>query len=265
MGDGTLPSALEHLEEIRQTAAGKSLVIFLDYDGTLTPIVSSPEKAVLAQEMRNRIERLSKRYMVAVISGRGLRDVQQHVGVEGIYYAGSHGFEIAGPRGEQEEYEPGKEFLPVLDDVEKEIRAELEGIEGVFIERKKFSLAIHFRQTRQDDLEAVKSAADRAAKQHAGLRLSSGKKIYELQPKIDWHKGKALHRVLELAGLDNTDVVPVYIGDDVTDEDAFRAIRSGGVSIVVGNEPRPTQARYALRNTDEVGRFLEALASSEGG
>jgi trehalose-phosphatase len=261
----SLPSALESIEEIRRETKGKRLAVFLDYDGTMTPIVRKPEDANMSESMRRTVRDLAGRCTVAVISGRNLSDVKARVGVEGVIYAGSHGFEIAGPKGMHVKSEKGSDFLPVLDRAEKMLQEELGRIQGSQVERKKFSIAVHYRQVEQKDLDAVKDAVERVAKEFPDLRESSGKKIFELQPDIDWNKGKALLWLLEKLDLDGPDVVPLYIGDDTTDEDAFEVLAERGIGIIVRDGPRPTKARYALEDPDQVRTFLEALISEAGG
>ncbi|MGD8617373.1 MAG: trehalose-phosphatase, partial [Gammaproteobacteria bacterium] len=134
----SVPSALERLDEILQRAAGRRTVIFLDYDGTLTPIVERPEQARLAPRMRRTLERLADRYTVAIISGRDLHDVRQRVGLENPFYAGSHGFDIAGPRGSGQAPPEAEAALPELDAAETELREALRAVDGVLIERKRF-------------------------------------------------------------------------------------------------------------------------------
>ncbi len=259
-----LPSALESLGDIEEFLREKEIVVFLDYDGTLTPIVDSPDLAVLSPDMRRTVKNLADVCTVGVISGRDLRDVRNMVGIDGIVYAGSHGFEIEGPKSRRAELQQGKDFLPALEEAEKQLRDILRPVEGVLVERKKFSIAVHYRKVRKDDVQQVEDGVDRVLEQSSGLRKSFGKKVYELQPEIDWNKGKALFWVLDALDLDGPDVLPFYIGDDATDEDAFRAIEDRGIGIVVMNRPRPTRARYALKDPDAVGRFLEALRTVIG-
>jgi trehalose 6-phosphate phosphatase len=259
---GSLPSALERLEEINALVGDRRLAVFLDYDGTLTPIVRRPQDAVLSEEMRGVLRQLAGRCTVSIVSGRDLRDVQGLVGIEEVYYAGSHGFEIVGPKGSGLKSEQGREFLPVLDQAEQELHSALDGISGIVIERKRFSIAVHYRSVGDDDISTVTEAVDQVATSHSELRKGHGKKVIELQPDIDWDKGKAVLRLLEVVTTKPHGVIPLYVGDDVTDEDAFRVLQDRGVGVVVREGPRPTAARYALENPDEVRRFLEALISS---
>ncbi|HKI49307.1 MAG TPA: trehalose-phosphatase [Desulfobacteria bacterium] len=254
-----LPDALSHLDRIEREMEGKTPAVFLDYDGTLTPIVNSPDAAVLSPSMRRTVEGLAKRFMVAVISGRDLGDVRKRVGIPGIFYAGSHGFDIAGAEGRRKTFRQGAEFLPELDEAECRLREMLEKTEGVFLERKKFSMAIHYRNVPKEKTGDVKSAVDEVVSRFSGLRKSSGLKVYDLQPDIDWNKGKALLYVLEALSPDDPLILPIYIGDDTTDEDAFRTLRIRGIGIVVMDEARPTQARYVLKDPEAVQTFLESL------
>ena len=132
---------------------------------------------------------------------------------------------------------------------------------GVLLERKRFSIAAHYRQADESAVVNVKQAVDEIAARHRELRTIAGKKVYELRPDVDWDKGRALIWLLETLGLAQSEVLPLYIGDDLTDEDAFRAIRQCGVGIVVSEQPRWTTARYALKNSTEVERFLDELVA----
>jgi trehalose 6-phosphate phosphatase len=250
-----LPSALEHVSEI--AGGNRHLAVFLDYDGTLTPIVSQPEKALLSDSMRQTLQALATRASVAILSGRDLDDIRNRVAIDGIVYAGSHGFDIAGPRGLQRQ--EGTEFLPALDVAEKELRERLADSAGTLIERKRFSIAVHYRKVMESDFPKLERAVSEVAARHRELRRIDGKKVYELLPDIDWDKGKAVLWLLETLGLERADVRPIYIGDDQTDEDAFRALGQFGVGILVTEKPRHTAASYSLKDPREVDRFLRKL------
>jgi trehalose-phosphatase len=250
-----IPSALEHVQDI--AGGNRQLAVFLDYDGTLAPIVSQPEKALLSDSLRRALQALVMHAPVAILSGRDLDDVRQRVNISAIVYAGSHGFDIAGPRGLRKEL--ATEFLPRLDMVEKEVGKQLAGIPGAHVERKRFSIAAHYRNVNESDIHKVERAVSEVAARHRELRKMDGKKVYELLPDIDWDKGKAVLWLLENQGLERAKVRPIYIGDDRTDEDAFRALGQRGVGILVSEQPRATAARYALKNPAEVERFLREL------
>jgi trehalose-phosphatase len=250
-----IPSALEHVQDI--AGGNRQLAVFLDYDGTLTPIVSHPEKALLSDSMRQALQSLVMQAPVAILSGRDLDDIRKRVNIGAIVYAGSHGFDIAGPRGLRKEM--ATEFLPKLDMAEKELGKQLAGIAGARVERKRFSIAAHYRNVNESDVSKVERAVSEVAARHRELRRMEGKKVYELLPDIDWDKGKAVLWLLETSGLERAKVRPIYIGDDRTDEDAFRALGQRGVGILLSEQPHSTAARYALKNPAEVERFLREL------
>jgi trehalose-phosphatase len=250
-----IPSALEHVQEIAQS--GDRLAVFLDYDGTLTPIVSHPEDAWLSESMRQTLRSLAARMPVAILSGRDLDDVRGRVLVDGIVYAGSHGFDIAGAGGLRRQL--GDAYLPVLDAAENELREALDDIAGAQLERKHFSVAAHYRNVNENDADKVALAVHAVAAKHGELRRIDGKKVYELLPDIDWNKGKAVLWLLETLEVERGKALPIYIGDDRTDEDAFRALEKRGVAILVSEHPQATAANYCLNNPEEVERFLQKI------
>jgi trehalose 6-phosphate phosphatase len=264
-----VPLALERWPEIAGRLAGRRLALFLDYDGTLSPIVQRPELAVLPVATRAVVRRLARRGPVAVLSGRRREDVAGLVDLPELYYAGSHGFDIAGPPPAPGEpplrHEVGRGVPARMERVAERLRRELAGIPGVLVENKRFAVAVHYRLVDDRDLPRVEAAVDRAvgdAADPAGrLRKTGGKKVFELRPDIDWDKGEALVWLLGRLGLDRPEVVPLYLGDDVTDEDAFAVLRDrGGIGILVSEEPRPTAASYRLRNPAEALELLTRLA-----
>ena len=250
-----IPSALEHVEEIAR--GGDRVAVFLDYDGTLTPIVSHPEDAWLPESMQQTLRSLAARVPVAILSGRDLDDVRGRVLVDGIVYAGSHGFDIAGAGGLRREL--GAAYLPVLDAAETELRGALDEIPGAQLERKHFSVAAHYRNVNETEAFKVALAVEAVATRHRELRRLNGKKVYELLPDIDWDKGNAVLWLLETLGLEGSNALPIYIGDDRTDEHAFRALEKLGIAILVSEQPQETAANYWLNNPEEVERFLHAL------
>ncbi len=258
-----LPSALECFEQIEQATGRRGLVVFLDYDGTLTPIVDRPEDADLADDTKEWIQQLARQCPVAIVSGRDLKDVRQRVGLPDIYYAGSHGFDIAGPENETMGEGLGDRFIPRLDQAEERLHQKLAGIEGSRLERKKYALAVHYRLVAEDRIAEVEQAVREALAQTGGLRLSGGKKVFELRPDVDWDKGKAVRWLLtEALGLETDAVLPIYIGDDVTDEDAFKELHDDGIGILVDGEGyrQDSAAHFRLKDPNEVRHFLQRLS-----
>lgn len=246
------------LRDVLRESAGRGLAVFLDYDGTLTPIVERPEAAVLNEDVRAVLRALARRCPLAVVSGRDLSDVRGRVGIPELYYAGSHGFDIEGP-GVRHEHPLALAGAESLHDAAERITRDTLGIEGVQLEVKRFAVAVHYRRVREIEVPAVRTAVERALARHSGLRLTEGKKVLDLQPDIAWDKGRAILWLLQALQLDRKNVVPLYIGDDLTDEDAFRVLRHRGLGIAVQEHPRRTAARFTLRNPDEVQGFLSGL------
>lgn len=253
------PSALVHWDRLKQKFSGRRVAVFLDYDGTLTPIVSRPELAVLSVAMREVVRELASVCSTAIVSGRGREDVARMVQLDNVYYAGSHGFDITGPDGSHIQYEVDGSLQPLIDEVSKELTRQVQGIEGALIENKRFSLAVHYRMVAEAYVPGLEGIVDRAVKEHPRLRKAYGKKVFELRPNIDWDKGKALLFLLGALELDGPEIIPLYIGDDTTDEDAFAAISDRGIGILVTDAPHPTAAGYSVQNTDEVEEFLNLL------
>lgn len=258
-----LPSALDPHLGVLPCLRGQRLAVFLDYDGTLTPIVARPDLAVMPEVMRETVRALAEHCPVAIVSGRDRVDVQQLVGLETLYYAGSHGFDIVGPHGAPIQHRVGDAFIPALDRAEADLHRRLEPIDGALIERKVFSIAVHVRHVADDRASEAEAHIDAVLTQEAGLRKGHGKKVFELQPAIDWHKGRAVLWLLSALGLEDPSTTPLYLGDDVTDEDAFEALsRTGhGLGILVAETARPTAAQFILRDPEEVRQFLQQLAS----
>jgi trehalose-phosphatase len=269
---GAIPNALDKVKALARHFAGKQAVVFLDYDGTLTPIRDRPEEAVISDSMREAVQRLAERIPVIVVSGRDRAVVQHLMGLDNLIVAGDHGFDVWSPTGGAIQHEEGASFVHLLRDVEATLDVELAHIPGVLIEPKKFSVAIHYRLVSEEQRPRVKEIVDATLNEHPKeLKVTPGKMVFEIQPKLDWDKGKAVLYLLKTLNLDRGDVVPIYLGDDITDEDAFRALIGRGIGIVVGsaNDPenarRATAATYELNTVGDVERFINKLATLDIG
>ena len=264
---GALPDALDPAAGVAARLGDATPAVFLDYDGTLTPIVDRPEDAVITEGMRETVRRLAKRCTVCVVSGRDRAVVQDLMGVHDLVVAGSHGFDIWSPTEGTIEHEAASGFEDLLEDVTERLRRELAGVDGVVIEPKRASVAAHYRLVPESERPRVTEVVEALLAEHPDeLKVTPGKMVYEVQPKLEWDKGRAVLHLLGVLGLDHDGVVPIYVGDDVTDEHAFRALAGRGIGIFVGDPDdrevagRTTAADYSLRSIDEVERFLDTLA-----
>lgn len=263
---GDLPGALGS-DALKTRLDGRRPAVFLDYDGVLTPIVARPEDAVWSDSMRRTVLALADRCPVCIVTGRDRKVVQKLMGVDALHVAGSHGFDIWSPEEGQIVHETLGDFTDLISDTTDTLRARLGDLEGVSIEPKRASVAVHYRQAEPEiraRVHDIVQAVLDADREH--LTVVPGKMVYEFTPAIDWNKGKAVLHLIDVLGLRSDDIVPIYLGDDITDENAFRALRGRGIGILVGSADDPemagrtTSADFALESVDDVERFLSTVA-----
>lgn len=261
------PHALTTFNALRDALGGRKPALFLDYDGTLTGIVPRPEDAVLTDDARAVVRRVAEVLPVAVVSGRDRPDVEKLVGIGNLIYAGSHGFDVELPEGGHLENPISGDWSKTLDACEARLHEGLDPIEGALVERKKFSIACHYRLVSEADYARFREVLDGVEADFPDLKEKTGKKVFELQPNIDWHKGKCVLWLIEALKLDRPDVAPMFFGDDVTDEDAFRALQTvdGGLGVIVSGPEddatdRQTAAGFRVSDPDEVLELLKRLA-----
>jgi trehalose-phosphatase len=238
--------------------AGRPLCLFLDFDGTLSPIVPDPAAASISAGLRATVRRLADRQTVAVISGRDLDDVRRRMGIEGLFYAGSHGLDIVGP-GRAMAHPDAEAAAGAVDRAESALHQLVGEVPGTVIERKRFSVAAHYRMVDPAHAERVKTAAVRAAAADDRLQARHGKMVVEILPDIAWDKGRAVAWLLEALTVDPRETLVIHIGDDETDEDAFLALAGRGLGIFVGPEANASLADLRLEDPAAVETFLEGL------
>lgn len=259
-----LPHAMDGVDGwLAEWRSAGSIILLLDFDGTLAPIVDRPEMAALPAATKRALEQLSAQETVhvAIISGRGLADARDRVRLDGVWYAGNHGMEIHGP-GIDRVHPEARAARPELERARAAIERAIGGIEGAFVEDKGLTLSVHYRLTPRDEVGAVRAAVERAVAAAPSLRMTEGKEVLEVRPRIDWDKGRAVEFLLEQLAPE-AGVPVLYIGDDRTDEDAFRALRRSGrgEGVVVADPPPPSsEASSYLSAPSEVATLLERLA-----
>lgn len=205
-----LRNALGETGALTGRIAGRQPVVFLDYDGTLTPIRDRPQEAVISNSMRKAVQRLAERVTVIVVSGRDREVVQRLMGLDNLVVAGDHGFDIWSPTGGSIQHEEGASFEDLLREVETKLRAELASIPGILVEPKKFSVAVHDRLVPKQQRPRVKEIVDATLGEYPQeLKVTPGKMVFEIQPRLDWDKGQAVLYLLRALRLDRDDVVPI--------------------------------------------------------
>ncbi len=265
---------MEHLFDaldglLGKAALAKRILLFLDYDGTLTPIAKRPELAVLPGKTRRILRGMaeSRRMTLGIVSGRSLGEIKRLVGIDGIYYAGNHGLEAEGP-GLSYLNSQAARSKPAIERLYAELAEKLRGIGGVTVEDKGYSLAVHYRRASAAGEQAAKKIfAETAGRYRAegAVRTAENKKTLEALPPADWGKGKMLLEIIRRIGGQGKDALTIYMGDDATDEDAFRALKPEGVTVLVSASQRDSHAGYYLRSVEEVTEFLKRLTEAADG
>jgi len=250
----------------KRLKAARRVLLLCDYDGTLTPIVDRPELADLSEKARQMLQALARQshITVGIISGRALADLRQRVGISNVIYAGNHGLEIEGP-GIGLVNPLAAEMRPVFRLLNQVLNKALAPIRGVQVEDKGLTISVHYRMVEEGKSGEVTNAFERViatARSLGKVRITSGKKVYEVRPAVEWDKGEAIALLIERFGKTKTkkELLPIYLGDDQTDEDGFRVIgKHEGISVFVGEDTRKSAARYYLKSPAEVEQFLERL------
>jgi len=328
----THPCALQNFDSILKLANNKLVTVFLDYDGTLTPIVNNPDAAYLSEYARDAVRQIATYFPTAIVSGRGREKVEQFVQLKELFYAGSHGMDISPPKSslfnndntgssaasllasssslssEVESFQPAAAFAPLMNEVFNQLQENIHDIPGATVEHNKFCVSMHFRNCDVADYPRVVNATERVVaalnRQHSQqqqdgndngnddamevedddttsatninngtiipphietegkLRITRGRKVLEVRPRIDWDKGTALEHLLKMLGLsDPSKLFAIYIGDDRTDEDAFKVLKKSnlGGGILVSSRPKDTDSLWTLKGPPEVATFLHRL------
>lgn len=280
--------------QIKQKLRNKTLAVFLDYDGTLSPIVSVPSEAVLPDATRLLLSHVSSAYPTAIVSGRKIETIQNFVKINHsqLFYAGSHGFDIRSKNNNKIK-DIAEEFLPLLNKFRDQCQAEIQShnIAGATVEDNIYSITIHHRNVKDEKQEEELKNIIRKllADVDKQLQMFDGKKCFEVRPRLDWHKGQAVNELLKVMfpnEQERQQVVPIYVGDDTTDEDAFHFLRyqyekvhshhhhhqdhhptsdeeikclTVLVKAKFQSAHKLSHAQYQVENTEEVSQLLQRL------
>jgi trehalose-phosphatase len=235
------------------------LHLIVDFDGTLSEIVATPDLAVPVEGARDVLHRLGHVCPVAVVSGRPVRDLRRRLDPEDhLTLAGGHGTEVVHPDGTEDALVDPADVKDVLDAVEQALQDVLDVSLGWLVERKPASIAVHHRQVADpgQTLLKVRRVLDDHANHPPGFVVSDGKAVTELRP-----AGVTKGTVVERLAAAEPGRHMVVIGDDVTDEDAFRAaVALGGTTVVVADDGRESAAAFRLAGPENVVHLLQAIA-----
>lgn len=237
----------------------RKLLLMLDFDGTLVPIEDTPEKAIPTAETLHTLKILANNrdIVLAIISGRDIEDLMKIIPLEEVILAGGHGAEISFPGGNKIQYIKRSELSPLLAFLADRIRKIIAVKKGFLVEEKKTSLAVHYRLAESNTATEVLSIFRNFSQPYMErfkLEYLEGKKVLEVRPKLV-NKGTAVGYLKAKYA----EYYPVYIGDDTTDEDAFKIIKACGTSVLVAEEGHPTAADIILKEQGEVLKFLQIL------
>ena len=236
------------------------VILLSDYDGTLVQISKSPELAVLPREMKELLRALSKSIKIVVVSGRQLSELKALVGLRKVYYVGNHGFEISGPKMRLVRPEAIR-TATMIAQICQRLRERLGSTKGVIIEDKGATASVHYRMVKKSGAAALRRVFAETVDPYlktGEIRITTGKKVLEIRPNVDWDKGKAITWII--AQVDpKRELIPIYMGDDRTDEDAFIALEKSGITVLISKNKRKSHAKFFLKNVHEVKVFLDRL------
>jgi trehalose 6-phosphate phosphatase len=243
---------------LKRIRTAEGIFFLLDYDGTLTPIVSHPGEAILSKKTRALLLAFKKnpRFLLAIVSGRSLKDIRTLVGLKGIYYVGNHGLEISASKSRVRQLIPDK-IVTELGGIRDRLNSQLKNVDGVLIEDKECILTIHYRNVDAGWVPSILMMLKQEVRESiTPLCLGFGKMVFEIRPKSNVHKGTAVLELLEEVKKDK--FLPLYMGDDKTDEDAFRVLNRRGITIFVGFSGN-SSAQYYVNDPFEVYQFLKMV------
>ncbi|XP_037959986.1 probable trehalose-phosphate phosphatase C isoform X2 [Teleopsis dalmanni] len=270
MPEKRLVPAISSLEEFETNLPGylnpeKKLAILLDYDGTLAPIASNPNKTAMPIECEILLNKIAShpKVFLAVISGRGIKDVQEKVGIANITYAGNHGIEIENPDGTRQDYKLSGEVLNSYRQLVNELNQQVSK-NNAWVEDKRVSLTYHYRDTPPLIKEEQKQLAIKIIEAH-GFRANQAHEAIEAKPPVNWNKGEAALLILKNKFGNNwsNHAGVVFAGDDNTDEDAMRVLQGLGKTFRISTDPNiETFADFRLARQDLVTDLLKWIASA---
>ena len=246
----------------KKICSKKNKLLILDFDGTLAQIAMTPREVVLENKTKEALSALSQSpdYKLAIVSGRSLENLMSFFNIKDAIYAGNHGLELVGKNLSLPiKAKKAKKLEALIWLLGEKLKEDFSKVPGILIEDKNYTLSIHYRNISREYYPFFKQEIDRFQKQYAHWPLlwKEGKKVWEVRPRVKWDKGEAaLYLARKFPG-----ALPIVIGDDVTDEDMFKALKHRGIAIRVGRS-RKSAATYYLTSSRDVRKFLGELCRS---
>ncbi|MFC1522254.1 trehalose-phosphatase [Elusimicrobiota bacterium] len=234
------------------------LFIGLDFDGTLAPIVSHPRLAKLSSPIKKALKKLADRngIKIAIVSGRSLGNLKTKIDLGRLIYAGNHGLEIAA-QNKTWLHPKAKLAKNIIQELAEKLSWEIEDYSGAWVENKNVSLSLHYRSVASKRaVKTLKRTVFKFLKPHKNkIMILQGKKVFDIRPCVKWNKGDALLKVARNAC---KKCRFIFIGDDVTDEEAFKTLKNKAVTVKVGFDGS-TRARYRIKDHVQVQKLLELI------
>lgn len=243
--------------------SAKSIQLFLDYDGTLTPIRRTPSSAIISEETKNLIKKLAAlpNIRIYIVTGRSLKDIRKLIPIKKIFFITNHGFHIL-LNGKQWIHPKAQLVSNKLNKLSYLLKRSIKSFEGSLVENKQYTLSIHYRQVPlKETPNLIRTALKTISEYDSKLVVTKGKKVIEVRPPVKWGKGNAVSKILEVNGKQN---LAICIGDDETDEDVFKKVGTKAVTIRVGSN-KNTHAKYYVKNVNEVLNLLRFILLIKSG
>lgn len=235
------------------------IALFLDYDGTITPIRNTPNEAILAPDTTHLLQRLIQlpNMRVTIVTGRSMEDIRRLIPFENIGFIANHGFHIL-QDGTEWIHPDAVSSCQTLHQLHAILQNALKQFQKAYLEDKQFTLSIHYRNVYIQEEPTFKEIARKTVCAFdPRLVITEGKEVLEVRPPVDWGKGRAVMEILKTSQ-HSAHSLQMYIGDDITDEDAFQVIQPSGITIHVGKTSR-THAQYYVTDVDEVLQILKII------
>lgn len=242
------------------------LLLFLDYDGTLTPLADHPSKAVVAKDTKRLLAQLARQpsVWVVLLSGRRLGDLKRMVRLRPLWYVGNHGLEVSSPLLSRYTNPAARASRPLLRQIAQRLQEVLKPITGAWIEDKELSLSVHHRAVVSENVLPLRNgfyAVIRPYLEKRQVRVDAGKGVLEVKPPVRWQQGAMVKWLLARCMESNpgASILPIYVGDDHTDEEAFEALAGHGITVSVGPSSPLTRAQYRVFSTEDVHDLLRQV------